>query len=210
MNGIDWRILAEGIAALVLLVALIRITSPGRTQGRTGGRGPAQVVTEVGVAVALAAVLSLIRVFRMPQGGSVSLEMVPIFYVALRRGAGTGILAGLVLGMVKLVLEPFVVHPIQFLMDYPLAFGLLGVAGFFSRLPLAGVFVGSAGRFLMHLLSGVIFFASYAPEGSNVWVYSATYNASYMVPELAIALIVMLLLGVRGTRGTRRVPAHKL
>lgn len=193
-----------------MLVALIRITSPKKAQERAGGRGPAQVVTEVGVAVALAAVLSLIRVFRMPQGGSVSLEMVPIIYVALRRGAGTGILAGLVLGMVKLILEPFVVHPIQFLMDYPLAFGLLGVAGFFSRLPLAGVFAGSAGRFLMHLLSGVIFFASYAPEGSNVWVYSATYNASYMVPELVIASIVVLLLGMRGTYGARRVPGRKL
>ncbi len=209
MNGVDWRIVAEAGAALVLLVVLIRLTSPGRAQARTG-RGPAQVITEVGVAVALATVLSVIRVFRMPQGGSVSLEMVPIFFVALRRGAGTGVLSGLVLGMIKLVLEPFVVHPVQFLMDYPLAFGVLGIAGLFPRLPVLGVFLGSAGRFLLHLVSGVVFFASYAPEGSNVWAYSAAYNASYMVPELVIAVVVILLLGTRGARGPRRVSARRL
>ncbi|MGE5584784.1 MAG: energy-coupled thiamine transporter ThiT [Bacillota bacterium] len=201
MNGIDWRIVVEVAAALVLLVVLIRLTRPLQA-GQ--GRGPAHVVTEVGVAVALAAVLSIIRVFRMPQGGSISLEMVPIFYVALRRGAGTGILAGLVLGMVKLVLEPYVVHPLQFLMDYPLAFAALGLAGFFSRVPLAGVLVGGAGRFLLHVLSGVVFFSSYAPEGSSVWVYSLTYNATYMVPEVVIAMVVMVFLGVGFARGGRR------
>ncbi len=206
--GVDWRIVAQAAAALVLLAVLIRLTRPLQA---SEGRGPAQVVTEVGVTVALAAVLSIIRVFRMPQGGSISLEMVPIFYVALRRGAGTGVLAGLVLGMVKLVLEPYVVHPLQFLMDYPLAFAALGLAGLFPRLPLVGVVVGGAGRFLMHLLSGVIFFASYAPEGSNVWAYSATYNATYMVPEVAIAMIVMVFLGVGFARGgRRRVSSHRI
>lgn len=201
MNGVDWRIAVEALAALALLVVLIRLTRPLQA-GQ--GRGPAQVVTEVGAAVALAAVLSLIRVFRMPQGGSISLEMVPIFYVALRRGGGTGILAGLVLGMVKLVLEPYVVHPLQFLMDYPLAFAALGLAGFFPGAPLVGVLVGGAVRFLLHVLSGVVFFASYAPEGSNVWVYSLTYNATYMVPEVVIAMLVMLFLGVGLARGRRR------
>lgn len=201
MNGVDWRIVVEALAALALLVVLIRLTRPLQA-GQ--GRGPAQVVTEVGVAVALAAVLSLIRVFRMPQGGSISLEMVPIFYVALRRGGGTGVLAGLVLGMVKLVLEPYVVHPLQFLMDYPLAFAALGLAGFFPGAPLVGVLVGGAARFLLHVLSGVVFFASYAPEGSNVWVYSLTYNATYMVPEVVIAMLVMLFLGVGLARGRRR------
>ncbi|MGE5587050.1 MAG: energy-coupled thiamine transporter ThiT [Clostridia bacterium] len=203
MNNVDWWIVAEAVAALALLIALIRLTRPAQV-GQ--GRGPAQVITEVGVTVALASVLSLIRIFRMPQGGSISLEMVPIFYVALRRGGGTGVLAGLVLGMVKLALEPYVVHPLQFLMDYPLAFAALGLAGFFSRAPLLGVLVGGAARFLMHVLSGVAFFASYAPEGSNVWVYSLTYNATYMVPEVAIAMILMLFLGVGFARGRKRQP----
>ncbi|MCR4402546.1 MAG: energy-coupled thiamine transporter ThiT [Firmicutes bacterium] len=207
MNNVNWLVVVEAAAALALLIALIRLTRPAQAAGQR--RGTTQVVTEVGVTVALAAVLSLIRVFRMPQGGSVSLEMVPVFYVALRRGGATGILAGLVLGMVKLALGPYVVHPLQFLMDYPLAFAALGVSGFFSRAPLLGVLVGGAARFLMHVLSGVAFFASYAPEGSNVWVYSLTYNASYMVPEVALAMILMLLLGVGFARGRKRLrPGH--
>jgi len=205
MNSVDWRIVAEVVAALALLIGLIRLTRPLQ-EGQ--GRGPAQVVTEVGVAVALSAVLSLIRVFRMPQGGSISLEMVPIFYVALRRGAGTGVLAGLVLGMVKLVLDPYVVHPLQFLIDYPLAFGVLGLAGLFPGMPLVGVLVGGALRLLMHVISGVVYFASYAPEGSNVWVYSLTYNATYMVPEVIIAMIIMVFLGVGLGRGRGRRAAH--
>jgi len=59
-----------------------------------------------------------------------------------------------------------------------------------------GIILGGLGRFAMHVISGAVFFATYAPEGTNVWVYSATYNASYMVPELIISIVVMLILGL--------------
>ena len=83
----------------------------------------------------------------------------------------------------------------QVALDYPLAFGCLGLAGFFQkRWTLAGVVVCITGRFIMHLISGVLFFASFAPEGMNPWVYSAIYNGSYMIPELGISLFVIFLL----------------
>ncbi|MCL5046483.1 MAG: energy-coupled thiamine transporter ThiT, partial [Actinobacteria bacterium] len=73
------------------------------------------------------------------------------------------------------------------------AFGLLGVAGAFQRRPAAGAAAGVIGRFLSHLISGVVFFASYAGN-QNVWVYSAIYNGSYLVPELVVSVLVMALL----------------
>ncbi|MDI6871090.1 MAG: energy-coupled thiamine transporter ThiT [Bacillota bacterium] len=172
-------------------------------------RIPAQTITEVGLAVALAAVLHFIKVFEAPQGGSVSLEMLPLFFVALRRGAGTGVLAGALFGFFNLLLKPYVVTPVQFALDYPVAFGVLGVAGWFARrgaggqvrvsrpAVLTGVIAGSALRFVAHLVSGVVFFAQYAPKGQNVWVYSALYNGGYMVPETLITAAVMWWLAGR-------------
>jgi len=79
-------------------------------------------------------------------------------------------------------------------LDYPLAFGCLGLAGFFRKYPIVGVIVAVTGRFVMHLISGAVFFANFAPEGLNPWIYSALYNGSYMLPELVISLFVIFLL----------------
>jgi thiamine transporter len=163
----------------------------------------ARILTEVVTMVALAGVLEFISGFipflTMPQGGRVTLAaMVPIFFIAVRRGPRIGILAGIAFGLVVLVEEPFVYHPIQFLLDYPLAFGALGLAGFFRKLPLIGVAVGIAGRFVCHFISGLVFFASYAPAGMDPALYSAIYNAWYLIPELVISEIVMFILMKRG------------
>jgi len=109
-----------------------------------------------------------------------------------------GVSEGIVYGFVRTLRQPFIVHPIQFLLDYPLAFGALGLAGLFKKQPILGVVVGIAGRFLCHFLSGVIFFAAYAPAGMNPTVYSAVYNGSYLIVELAFSVIVMYLLVRRG------------
>ena len=152
--------------------------------------------------VALAGVLEFVSgflPFQMPEGGRITLAaMIPIFFVAVRRGPRIGILAGIAFGLVVLIEEPYIYHPIQFLLDYPLAFGALGLAGFFRKQPLIGVAVGIAGRFLCHFTSGLVFFASYAPAGMNPALYSAIYNAWYLGPELVISEIVMYVLMRRG------------
>ena len=151
-------------------------------------------LVEIGFAVALVAVLSNIRVYKLPQGGSITAgSLVPIFYIALRWGGKAGLLAGVLAGAVNYILEPFFVHPAQVLLDYPVAFGLLGLAGFFQRSPVIGIVVGGLGRFLAHFISGVVFFASYAPEGTSPAVYSAVYNGSYMLPEVIISIVLTLL-----------------
>jgi len=162
----------------------------------------AKILTEVVAMVALAGVLEFISgfiPFTMPEGGRVTLAaMVPIFFLAIRRGPRVGILAGIAFGLVVLIEEPFVYHPIQFLLDYPLAFGALGLAGFFRKQPLVGVAVGIGGRFICHFISGLVFFASYAPAGMDPALYSAIYNAWYLIPELVISEIVMFILMRRG------------
>jgi len=154
----------------------------------------ARVLAEIGVVVALGAVLSLIKVYEAPYGGSVTAgSMVPVLYLAVRRGPAVGVVAGLVHGLIQFLLEPYIFHPVQFLLDYPVAFGLLGLAGLLAARPMAGVFLGVCGRFVAHLLSGVVFFASYAPEGMNPWWYSTLYNGSYLLPELVISAVIVAL-----------------
>jgi thiamine transporter len=155
----------------------------------------ARVLTEAALSIALAVVLGQITVFRMPYGGSISLEMLPLILLALRQGVKVGLLAGIVYGFINLILTPIVVHPVQVLFDYPLAFGAMGLAGFFRpmvRGAILGTTVAVFARFVCHFISGVVFFASYAPEGWNPFLYSAAYNLAYLVPSLLVALVVIV------------------
>ena len=158
-----------------------------------------RILAETIIFVALATALSFVVVYVMPQGGSITAgSMVPLIWLALRRGPKIGIFAGAVLGVVDLAIEPFVVNPAQFILDYPLAFACLGLAGFFRKLgvvgPVVGVVVGGTGRFLFHFVSGVIYFPQYAPAGMSPVVYSASYNAIYMVPSIIICAFAIFLL----------------
>ncbi len=163
------------------------------------------VTVEGALMVALAFGLSFVKIFQAPFGGAVTLgSMIPILFFAARRGAGPGVLAGAAHGLLQLIQEPFIFHPAQVIMDYPLAFGFLGLAGFFGEKIVIGAGVGVAGRFLSHFLSGVIFFASSA-EG-NPYVYSALYNAGYLVPELIISLVIIrfgLFNAIKATRASK-------
>src|SRR5215218_1955838 len=156
-----------------------------------------RVLTEAALAIALAFVLGLIKIFQMPFGGSISLEMVPLILLALRQGPFVGVIAGAAYGLLDLAVEPVALHPVQVIFDYPLAFGVVGLAGLFRptvRGAILGTTVAVLARFLCHFVSGVVFFASYAPEGWNVYLYSAAYNAAYLVPSLIVALIAVTVL----------------
>lgn len=145
--------------------------------------------------VSLATVLSYIKIFSLPQGGSVTAaSMVPILWLALRRGPKVGLFAATLYGVVQFALGPYIFHPAQVLLDYPVAFGLLGVAGFFQKRPFIGVTLGIVGRFVAHFFSGIIFFAIYAPEGMHPAIYSAVYNGGYLLVELVISVYVIYLL----------------
>ena len=162
-----------------------------------------RIMTECAVAIALAVICSFIKVWEMPQGGSVALTMIPILIISYRRGLLAGSISGVLYGLISLLFAGVVYHPMSILLDYVLAFGLIGVAGLFKRDwkgIVLGTIVGISFRFLSSLVSGAVLFASYAPEGQNPWIYSLVYQATYMVPELIICLVVMLLILFKAKR----------
>ena len=160
-------------------------------------------LTEIAVAVAMAVVCSFIKVWEMPQGGSVALTMVPILLIAIRSGWVAGCACGAIYGVLSLLIAGVVYHPMSILLDYVLAFGLLGLAGLFKKNLsglITGCTVGVAGRFASSLVSGAVLFAEYAPEGQNPWIYSLVYQATYMVPEFIISVEILVLLFLKARR----------
>jgi thiamine transporter len=159
-----------------------------------------KILAEMVVFIALSNVLYLISKFylpflRLPQGGSITIaSMVPLLWFALRRGLRWGVEAGIVYGLVHMVISGGIYYPTQIILDYPLAFGALGLAGAFQKHPVVGVGVGMLGRFICHFISGVVFFGQYAWEGWNVIAYSAAYNATYLVPEFIVSAIIIFTL----------------
>ena len=159
-----------------------------------------RMLVEAGIMIALAYVLSMVKLFQMPNGGTITAgSMIPILIFAFRWGGVQGMFVGAVYGVIQFLLGPkWSFHVASIAFDYVVAFGALGLAGFFRNGGVAkgmiGVAVGIAGRFVCHVLSGVIVWASYAPEGMNPWVYSTVYNGSYLLPELVISALVFAML----------------
>lgn len=138
------------------------------------------------MAAALSFSLSFIRLYRMPQGGSITLfSMLPIVLYAMAYGVGPAMLSGTAVGLLNLLHDPYVIHPMQLLLDYPLAFAMIGLGGIVRgmnsrniwRLPL-GVLIGGIGRYIVAVISGVVFFAEYAPENLDAWLYALTHFVS--------------------------------
>ena len=159
-----------------------------------------RMLAEAGIMLAMAVILSeFVKPFEMPQGGSVTLGgMVPIFIFAFRWGGKKGLLVGAVFGILDMIISFYPAHPVSILLDYPLAFAMLGLAGFFKKSNagyICGIATGITGRFIMHVISGVVFFASYAVEkGQAPLLYSIGYNAPYLGVEMVITIILSLLI----------------
>lgn len=156
-----------------------------------------------GMCIAVAFVLSCIKLFRMPQGGSVTpAAMMPLVLFALAFGPGQGIVVGCAFGLLQLIEDFYVIHPVQLLVDYPMAYAALALGCVALllpekyerfRLPMA-VLLGYLGRYLMASISGAVFFAEYAGE-QNAWVYSLGYNLSYLGTEALIASALAFMPG---------------
>lgn len=153
-----------------------------------------------GMCLALACVTSLIKVFSLPTGGSVTLlSMFFITVVGYFYGFRTGIVAAIAYGALQFVLKPEMYTPIQVLTDYILAFGSLGLSGLFkcseksSYNIIWGYLLGITGRFIFSTISGAVFFAEYAWEGWNPFLYSAVYNGIYIYAEGVITVIILMI-----------------
>ena len=192
-----WAIVAVLVLAAVILFVL----------SRSKKRWNAQMLANGALSIALAFVLSYIRLYKMPQGGSITLaSMLPVFLFSYAYGVGPGLFVGLAYGALQWMQDGFwMLTPVEGVMDYLLAYavlGLCGVAGKLGKLQPAvkltiGCVIGALARAVVAVTAGVIFFADYAPEGQAPIVYSLLYNGLYLLPDTLICLAVGLPISQR-------------
>lgn len=162
------------------------------------------ILVEIAIFAAIGLVLDKISFSLWPQGGSISLVMLPIIIIAVRWGLSAGVTTGLLIGILQMALGGYILHWAQALLDYVVAFSVVGVAGIFRKQIIEaatnlnkknitlyivlGTIVGGLLRYAAHTLAGVVFFAEYAGD-QNVWVYSLLYSGSYMIPAIILTAI---------------------
>lgn len=214
------KVFEQPVAFWVIVAALLIAGIAGYilTRRKTDRRAfwTARTMAVGAMCIALASVLSLIKVWSMPWGGSITAaSMLPLLLFAYVYGAGPGVTLGALYGLMQLLLDgmpvPFAgsafLNFLSAILDYPLAFGLLGLAGLFqgSRAKmLTGFAVGCAGRYMTAVLSGWLFYGQWAWEGWNPLLYSLVYNIAYMLPDTLICMVIALLVGERLARELRK------
>lgn len=157
-----------------------------------------KILVNISLLLAMSIVLQYLRIYHFPQGGAVTLgSMIPLLLISFRYGAGIGIFAGFIFGLITILQDPFILHPVQVLFDYPLPFMAMGLAGFFPKSFILGTIISFTGRFICHFISGFVFFAQYAPEGMSPIIYSLTANASYLIPDMIICIAILKFLPVQ-------------
>ncbi len=163
------------------------------------------------VAIALGFVLSCIKVFHFPTGGSITLfSMLIVCLPGFWFGPLVGIVTGVAYGLLNLILDPYIIYPLQVIVDYILAFGALGLSGFFANSKFGlvkGYIAAVLGRYVFAVISGWIFFGEYAWDGWNALPYSLAYNAIYIFAEAAVTLIVLAVPAVRSLMGRLKTMA---
>lgn len=149
------------------------------------------IMVEGSLCIALSLVLSYLKLFRLPQGGSLTLEFVPLILFAYRRGVRWGCGAGTLAGILRIVLGGYIVHPLQALLDYPMAHAAIGLAGLFPKHKIGSLLLAAIVQLIFHICSGALFFASYAPQGTNPWIYAVGYNVFFLGPKLVISAMII-------------------
>lgn len=198
LQGFFESTIGQGVTITLILLLFTLILISGRKK-RADTRG----LVLSAIFVALYLVLNQITIFRFPQGGSLTaFSMLAITSAAYFLGTRRAVMAGMCAGLLELIFNPYVIHPIQLLLDYPLAVGALGLAGMVGRGRFglkAGYLVGVLGRYLCAVLSGVIFFGAYAPEGFSSFTWAIYYNILYIGSEAIITMIILSLPPIKNT-----------
>lgn len=164
---------------------------------KKGGKLTAKQLVFCAMSIALGTILSEIKIIDFPWGGSATLlSMLVICLPGYLFGLGAGLMTSIAYGVLQLLINPYVLFPMQLVLDYLLAFGALGLSGLFAGAKkglLKGYLIGILGRYVFTVLSGWIFFAEYAWEGWPVLPYSLVYNGIYIFAEGAITTAVLLV-----------------
>lgn len=211
-----FQLTPAGIITVVILIAgliaLALILQPKEIKSR---KFTTRQLVFSSAAMALAIVTSMLKIFELPFGGSITLfSMLFIVLIGYWYGPKAGLMTGFAYGLPQFVLDPIFYSIPQMFVDYPLAFGALGLSGFFSNKKYGlwiGYVVGILGRFVFSYLSGLLFFAAYAEgSGMSAPVYSLCYNGSYIGAEGIITLIVISIPPVtNGLKYIKKMTAEK-
>ena len=199
LNQIALYVSAGALIAAVIVCALVL----GRKDKKPFDT---HCIALAGICVAMSFALSYVKLFELPQGGSVTFaSLLPVMLFAYVYGPKKGVMVGAVYGILQAVQDPWIIHPAQFLLDYPIAFSMVGFAGVFGNIKaldkvpqvkftLGAILVGIL-RFFSHVLSGVFAFGAYAVgKGySNFWIYSTAYN-SFVFVDLVLVIVAGALL----------------
>lgn len=153
------------------------------------------------VCIAMSFALSYLRIFKLPQGGSITIaSLLPIALYSYIFGWKRGILCCIIYGLLQVLQDPYVVHPLQLALDYPIAFAFVGLSGIFKKYIknmglalITGLMIGLVVRYISHMLSGAVYFSSFAPEGFSAWAWGSLYNL-FVFADGAIAMIAGFVL----------------
>lgn len=186
------------VTIAVILVLMYLILKSGKTK-----KNDTKALTISALMIALSMILGQIKLFQMPQGGSITLmSILPIVLCGYLLGTRRGVMAGICVGLLSLIFGPYVIHPAQLLLDYPVAFGAMGLSGIARNMKnglTIGYVIGIAARYACAVLSGIIFFGAYAPEGFNAVTWSLWYNLTYLGVEAIITLVIINIPVVKKT-----------
>lgn len=184
-----------GVALLLVVLIVVAALSAKREKKEERKKIGTKQLVICAMAVALAMVASMLKIYSFPFGGSVTLfSMLFICFVGYLYGPATGMLTGAAYGVLQFLIEPYIYFPLQVLVDYPLAFGALGLSGCFSRSKhglIKGYLFGVFGRYVFAVISGWIFFGEYAWDGWAALPYSIVYNGCYIFVEAALTVIIL-------------------
>ncbi|WP_341300470.1 energy-coupled thiamine transporter ThiT [Lysinibacillus sp. FSL H8-0500] len=177
------------------------------------------MLVEIAIFAAIGLVLDQISFKVWAQGGSVSLVMVPIVLIAFRWGIVAGLTTGLLVGVMQTMFGAFIVHWLQGLLDYGVAFTVVGLAAFvrrplleaaknsnkvkMARYIIIGTVLAGFLRYAAHTCAGAVFFAEYAGD-QNAWLYSIIYNGTYMLPATILTVIISVLVFTAAPQLLRR------
>ena len=181
-------ILIAAIAILIIAAAFVV-----RRKSDAKNAWTIRELSAAAMCLALAFLLSFIKLWQMPQAGTVTpASMLPIMLFAYVYGTPKGLIVGLAYGLLQCLQSFWVVHWAQFFLDYIAAFMVLGLVGLFKKHIIPGMILAGVLRFVFHVVSGVVFFAEYASVGQSVLAYSAGYN-SFALIDLAICIAITAL-----------------
>ena len=194
----------------IAVAVLIALGAIFLTITRTSSKWDAKMLSFGALSVALSFVLSCIRLYRMPTGGSVTpASMLPIMLFSAAYGVGPGLLTGLVYGILQYFQGGWFLNVWQMILDYLLAFAALGLAGFTRRLPekwglYCAMVIAVFGRALSAILAGIMWANDSIAQGWGLEIagktydsqvlYSVVYNGTYLIPEVIICIVLSFII----------------